>query len=56
MTELELKRCPFCNYPDVKRSEDQGNYRFYIYCPDCLAHGPIAIGLYCSRIKWNTRK
>lgn len=36
--------CPFCNNNKLEiRSEDWGGgySKYYVYCPDCNAHGPL---------------
>ena len=58
--ERELRSCPFCNGWDVHVAEQEGlsvvpEYKFFVNCPDCFAHGPLCETEEEAKHQWNDR-
>jgi Lar family restriction alleviation protein len=60
MEEQLLRPCPFCNSIDAHMAEQDGlsvlpEYKFFVNCPDCWTHGPLAKTESEAERQWNDR-
>lgn len=49
------ERCPFCEYKDVYVVNTMAN-DFHVFCPNCLAQGPVEASEARAAGAWNAVK
>lgn len=58
MSGTELKSCPYCGGDDIcieEQEEYHSHGRFFLYCGDCYASGPLRKDSKKAIEAWNRR-